>query len=1110
MNALTRKQVAALTIGSLALGLAVAPAPAANFNSTGWQNEMQIAFAGYNRTETLTNFPALVVLSPNIGNFQYSQFLSGTNADLVFTDGTQTNMLNYEVETWNTNGSSYVWVQVPALSSNASVWAFWGKNGQTAPACTTNGATWSGSFAGVWHMKEGTGTKVADSASTNNGTLFNSPTWTNGLVDGALSFNGVNQYATMSNSPALRPTFPFTVSVVAKSDLTTNPTLVADCDIGGNGGYAGFSVVLNTDGSIAAQVGPNAGYGGPTFRKTFITSANAVSSNAWHNITVVFNNINSFPIYVDGSPQATNSSGSAGSLAYAANNQFRLSAIYDPNGPATRYYKTQMDDVQLSTVSRSSNWIWAAYQNEASNAVFNTYTNVMPITGSPTLIVQPATGIADLYASLNGTLTSTGGSATAVSVYWGLTDGSNNAANWSNTNIFGTVTATCPVVLTTNITGLSASTTYCYRYFATNDAGGVWSAPQSFTTLALLIAPAVNNNAGATRGPLFTASLRGQVTAGNPSPLTYVCWGTANGGTTSTSGWQYVDGLGTQAAGFADPVSGLTSNTVYYYACFATNAVGSGWSAVTNFIAGTNVIWTGSGGNSSWNNGGNWSGGTVPGPSDSTVFTNLGLTAGKVISLDASQTVYGVTIATTTSFTIGSTNDMIGVTNTLALVNVNRVDVTGTEGTHTLLARVTLATNSTWTVNGSAALLVTNKISGGTFSLTKNGAGELDMAVANSYGTTYLRAGSIIHKANVQIIPGNLYVGGTNTAAVFDWSGTTDGSVLNPGYSIYALTNGTIYLGNAQYVLNWNTYAGGTIVNLYSYVNYGNIYMTGGTINGNGNTYGILYGIYSYATNSTALISVPPTLWIYGSATNYVESGSAPIGLKIAAGFTGGTVGSSFTKTGAGVLQVTGGSYYAYTNTFINGGTWLADNPSGSATSTSAVTVAVGATLGGKGTVAGTLANASVTLASGTTTNSMATLAPGSIDGNSGNHILGTLTIGTVPQSNTVTFGKFTRLSVNLGATPTNCDCLAVNGTLYLGAASNTNYLDIATTNLALKSGDYTLASFNVLTGRFTTVRATLPGRYNVKYLGTPSGTYLLNGSIVVTVPGQGTALIFE
>ena len=72
--------------------------------------------------------------------------------------------------------------------------------------------------------------------------------------------------------------------------------------------------------------------------------------------------------------------------------------------------------------------------------------------------------------------------------------------------------------------------------------------------LATATAPAVNNNAGALLGPLFTASLRGQITAGMPVPSVYVCWGTANAGTTDTGLWQHVDGVSTQSAAFADAV----------------------------------------------------------------------------------------------------------------------------------------------------------------------------------------------------------------------------------------------------------------------------------------------------------------------------------------------------------------------------------------------------------------------------------------------------------------------------------------------------------------------------------------------------------------------------
>jgi hypothetical protein len=66
--------------------------------------KMQIIFSGYaDSVEILTNFPALVVLSEGTNGFRYNQ-LRSTGTDLRFVDEA-TNELNYEIESWNTNGS---------------------------------------------------------------------------------------------------------------------------------------------------------------------------------------------------------------------------------------------------------------------------------------------------------------------------------------------------------------------------------------------------------------------------------------------------------------------------------------------------------------------------------------------------------------------------------------------------------------------------------------------------------------------------------------------------------------------------------------------------------------------------------------------------------------------------------------------------------------------------------------------------------------------------------------------------------------------------------------------------------------------------------------------
>jgi hypothetical protein len=100
---------------------------------SGWQYGTQINFPGYTRSEILTNFPLLVTLSSNISGFSYSQFALSGGADLRFADPSGSTLLNYEVDTWNTNGTSSFWVQVPALTNSSSITAFWGNPAAGSP-----------------------------------------------------------------------------------------------------------------------------------------------------------------------------------------------------------------------------------------------------------------------------------------------------------------------------------------------------------------------------------------------------------------------------------------------------------------------------------------------------------------------------------------------------------------------------------------------------------------------------------------------------------------------------------------------------------------------------------------------------------------------------------------------------------------------------------------------------------------------------------------------------------------------------------------------------------------------------------------------------------------
>jgi len=52
-----------------------------------------------------------------------------------------------------------------------------------------------------WRLNEGSGTTAYDSVGDNDGTLVNEPEWTTGIVDGGLSFDGIDDYVTMDHHP---------------------------------------------------------------------------------------------------------------------------------------------------------------------------------------------------------------------------------------------------------------------------------------------------------------------------------------------------------------------------------------------------------------------------------------------------------------------------------------------------------------------------------------------------------------------------------------------------------------------------------------------------------------------------------------------------------------------------------------------------------------------------------------------------------------------------------------------------------------------------------------------------------------------------------------------
>ena len=75
----------------------------------------------------LTDFQVLVRLSADIEGFSYSDFRQDNGVDLAFLDGDK-NLLAHEIDTWNTEGESLVWVKIPAFQRGTKIYMVYGSH----------------------------------------------------------------------------------------------------------------------------------------------------------------------------------------------------------------------------------------------------------------------------------------------------------------------------------------------------------------------------------------------------------------------------------------------------------------------------------------------------------------------------------------------------------------------------------------------------------------------------------------------------------------------------------------------------------------------------------------------------------------------------------------------------------------------------------------------------------------------------------------------------------------------------------------------------------------------------------------------------------------------
>ncbi len=344
---------------------------------TAYAHKFSVAFPGVEEGATLTDFPVLVKVSEaGIPGFRYADCAKEGGADLRFTDGNGTTPLPCEVEVWDTNGVSLVWVKIPTLTKNTRITGYYGWNFAPAVVATD---VWDANYIAVWHMDAASDSLSQPDATANNRTVTLPSDYADnvnpgvvGIVGAAADFghraDGKGNYGRSNADGSFDGLTTATFEFWTKQEVTptNNNSYVIYCGQA-NPTVNAYSLYQQKGGSTAGAYYNEAG--------TYIWGGSAKTPlNEWNHHAFRYDGINGKTSYIQNNvskydepkPDAN------GHTINAVKKQFCI-------GSFTTYFTDNanyvglLDEVRISNVARSDAWILATHDTIAENATFTRY-----------------------------------------------------------------------------------------------------------------------------------------------------------------------------------------------------------------------------------------------------------------------------------------------------------------------------------------------------------------------------------------------------------------------------------------------------------------------------------------------------------------------------------------------------------------------------------------------------------------------------------------------------------------------------------------------------------------------------------------------------------------
>ncbi len=323
---------------------------------TTWLYRKEIIIDNTKVDGALTDFPVLISLSSDA---DLAGKVQSDGDDILFTDYSGVK-LNHEMEYFDpATGELVAWVNVSILSSteDTTLYMYYGN-----PSCSSQENpenVWDSSFVMVQHLKDATTTTTNDSTSNLNDGTKKGPDEPAETVDGQY-FDGIDDYISVADNDGLDygPDEGFTYTAWIKSNLLSGYRAILTHRTAGGGNAAIGLWTSHND--LYVFVGND----GRTSTATAILEVSLLTNTRYY-VCLTRSSPGDIVVWLDGNPYAIGNC--AGSITPV---QDLYVGLHRNRNDFLEPFGGTIDEVRISNIARSSEWISTEYNNQQNPATF--------------------------------------------------------------------------------------------------------------------------------------------------------------------------------------------------------------------------------------------------------------------------------------------------------------------------------------------------------------------------------------------------------------------------------------------------------------------------------------------------------------------------------------------------------------------------------------------------------------------------------------------------------------------------------------------------------------------------------------------------------------------